>query len=157
MRYILAQDPARMRGRWLNRLAAHIGQSSRLSGLISVAFVLPAEMKRLNTLYRGKSTPTDVLSFSFVDDLPSQRSTVASWSVPSEQKKIVGEIIFCLPMVRVRAREQGRTVQDELRALLVHASLHILGYDHANDRGSRAMEALEKKILAQSAVRLAKP
>lgn len=156
MRYIFAQDPARVRGRWLNRLAAHIGRIGRIPGLISVAFVSPAEMERLNTLYRGKSKPTDVLSFPFLDAQGSRQRKTATRPASSQQKQIAGEIIFCLPMVRVRARMQGHTLRDELKALLVHASLHILGYDHANDKEAKVMEKLEEGLLARSGSRLAK-
>lgn len=158
MRYILAQDPARMRGRWLNGFAARIGRSYGLSGSISVVFVSPAEMTRLNAAYRGIAKPTDVLSFSFLRDVGSPRSTAAAKrSTSSEHTETAGEIIFCLPVVRRKARERRGTLRDELRFLLTHATLHILGYDHARDRDARAMEKLERRLLARGSDRLAKP
>jgi probable rRNA maturation factor len=89
---------------------------------LSVSFVSPAEIKKLNKEYRKKDKPTDVLSFTYKDS---------------------GEIIICPQIIRENAKKFDVAFKKELVRVLIHGILHILGYDHEQ----KAQEAvkMEKK------------
>ena len=77
-----------------------------------------AELRRLNLEFRGSPDPTDVLSFP-------------SGAVSSH----LGDLAISLPRARAQARTYGHTTQDELRILMLHGLLHLLGMDHESDTG----------------------
>ena len=104
---------------------------------ISVAFVTNSEIARLNKLYRHKSGPTDVLSFPA---LPSENSPLATRHSPLP----LGDIAIAPGVARKYARRHNRSLAAELRVLLLHGVLHLLGYDHEADRGQ--MDRLERKL-----------
>lgn len=83
------------------------------------------ELERLNSMFLGKSYPTDVLSF------------------PSGDEHSLGEIAISVERAADQAAEFGHNVFDELRILMLHGVLHLLGMDHERDRG--AMARAEKK------------
>jgi len=83
-----------------------------------------AELRRLNRAFRGHDTPTDVLSF------PSPQSPVPSLSL--------GDLAISLPRARAQARRFGHSLQLEIRILMLHGLLHLLGMDHEIDRGRMA-------------------
>jgi probable rRNA maturation factor len=96
---------------------------------ITLVFVGTAEMKRLNKQYRGKSKPTDVLSFS---------------PVVAES---LGELVFCIPTIKQQAKDHKMTYREEFLYLLIHGVLHLLGYDHEiNDKQAREMYRLQDCI-----------
>lgn len=76
-----------------------------------------ADLERWNARYRGKKTPTDVLSF------------------PSDGSAGLGDIAISLQRARVQAREWGHETEDEIRILMLHGVLHLLGMDHESDSG----------------------
>lgn len=96
---------------------------------ISLAFVGKPEMKRLNSAWRGKNEPTDVLSFAH------------------RQDGLLGEILICYPVAHQQALEKGVPLKAEIRLLITHGVLHLLGYDHAGPKQTQAMQALEERIL----------
>ncbi|MCL2182917.1 MAG: rRNA maturation RNase YbeY [Chitinispirillia bacterium] len=83
-------------------------------------------IRRLNRRYRGKDKPTDVLSFPFGDD------------------DLLGEVYISLQRAKVQARRFGLTYEEELKRLLIHGLLHLMGYDHHKKAGREAMEAKER-------------
>ena len=98
----------------------------------SIVFAGTAAMRRLNRDWRGKDYATDVLSFAYEDELV-------------EGKSFLGEIIIA-PEIAVRqAIEYGVEPEMEIRKLLVHGILHLMGYDHEVDSGE--MERMQKRIL----------
>ena len=99
---------------------------------IAVCFVSDAEIARLNREYRRKKGPTDVLSF------PAGRMKERS------RKKFLGDIAIAPETARRYARRNGRALADELRVLILHGVLHLLGYDHETDHGE--MERLERRL-----------
>lgn len=102
---------------------------------ISVAMVTDAEISGLNKLYRRKSGPTDVLSF------PAPRhSPRATRPAPL----FLGDIAIAPAVAQKYARRNGRTLSHELRVLLLHGVLHLLGYDHETDQGQ--MDRIERKL-----------
>lgn len=104
-----------------------------------VRVVGEAESAQLNRDFRGKSGPTNVLSFPF--EAPA--------GVPS---KLLGDLIVCAPVVRKEAREQQKAARAHWAHMIVHGCLHLLGYDHQSDDQAREMEALEVEILGRLGV-----
>lgn len=93
-------------------------------------------MARLNRDYRGIPSPTDVLSFPLGGE----------W--PLAGQPLLGDIVVCVPKAASQAREAGRTFPSEVRHLLVHGLLHLIGYDHETcPAASRRMRAREREIL----------
>src|SRR5436309_12709995 len=84
-----------------------------------------AELRRLNRDFRGKDYPTDVLSFPAAPQPPA----------PSPR---LGDVAISLPRARVQAREFGHSITQEIRVLMLHGVLHLLGMDHATDGGRMA-------------------
>ena len=93
------------------------------------------ESQSLNSQYRGKDYPTNVLSFPF--DVPE--------GVPLEH---LGDLVMCAPVVAREALEQNKIEWQHWAHLLIHGVLHLQGYDHINDTEAEEMEALEVKKLA---------
>ena len=99
-------------------------------------------MAELNERYRSLAEPTDVLSFSDagVDD--------EDWPEPDdlEQEPFLGDVVICPAVASRNATEDGITLDMELRRLIIHGILHLMGYDHENDQGQ--MRAREEALYA---------
>ncbi len=96
---------------------------------ISIAFVSPEEIQKLNKKYRKKDKPTDVLSFEKV----------------SEFKDEVSEVIICPWQVRENVKESTLSLKKELAKILIHGILHTLGYDHEiSQKEAERMESKER-------------
>ncbi len=78
-------------------------------------------MKKLNRLYRGLDKTTDVLSFPLFYHLRE---------IPADRESLLGDIVINLHAAKRQSSLYGVTVNDEMRRLLIHGFLHILGYDH---------------------------
>ncbi|HEX9208350.1 MAG TPA: rRNA maturation RNase YbeY [Steroidobacteraceae bacterium] len=102
---------------------------------LCVRVVGSAESRRLDRAYRGKDRPTNVLSFP-----ASPEERVATGTL--------GDLVICAPVVAREAREQRKALGAHWAHMVVHGTLHLLGYDHERPRQARAMEALEVEILA---------
>ena len=118
-------------GRWSH--AALRGAGARV-GRVCVRVVAPAESRRLNRSYRGKDRPTNVLSF------PAS-------PVERELASALGDVVICAAVVAREAREQRKPLTAHWAHMVVHGTLHLLGYDHARPREATRMEKLETTIL----------
>lgn len=103
---------------------------------LSVRLVGAREGCALNRQYRGKDYATNVLSFPA--ELPRG---IAS--------PLLGDLAICAPVVAREAHEQGKAPRDHYAHLTVHGVLHLLGFDHENERDAARMEKLETGILAK--------
>lgn len=101
---------------------------------ITVRIVDEAESHQLNFDYRGKDKPTNVLSFPF--EAP-----------PGIELNLLGDLIICRQVVEAEAQEQSKPVLAHWAHMVVHGSLHLLGYDHIQDDEAEEMEALETEIM----------
>jgi probable rRNA maturation factor len=101
---------------------------------LCVRVVGAAESRRLNAGYRGKDRPTNVLSFPAS---PAERTFGGA----------LGDLLVCAPVVAREAREQHKPPVAHWAHMIVHGTLHLLGYDHEVSRAARRMEALEVEIL----------
>ncbi len=92
----------------------------------TVVLVSDRKITELNRLYRGKNEPTDVLSFQ------------------AGQEDYLGDVIISTETALRQAQQLGHSLEKELKILIIHGFLHLLGYDHETDHGE--MRALERKL-----------
>jgi probable rRNA maturation factor len=104
---------------------------------IDVLLTSDGEMQILNREWRGKDKPTNVLSFPS-PDMP----------VPEGEVAHLGDIVLSWGTVALEAREGSMTLSDHVTHLVVHGTLHLLGFDHEDDGEAETMEAKETEILA---------
>src|SRR3954469_3023863 len=101
-------------------------RATGLRGAVSVLITGNPSMRRLNSSFRGKNRPTDVLSF------PAAASA----------NGFAGDIAISLDIAERNARLLGHSVADEIRILILHGMLHLAGYDHENDQGEMAKKEI---------------
>ncbi|UVO49893.1 rRNA maturation RNase YbeY [Sphingomonas sp. SUN019] len=111
---------------------------------ISVRLTNDDEVHTLNQQYRQRDKPTNVLSFPMV-----QSDLIATVSQNSDDGEVLlGDIVMAHGVCTVEAAERGIPIAQHATHLLVHGTLHLLGYDHLNDDEGDAMEAIERDALA---------
>lgn len=102
----------------------------------------------LNADFRAKAAPTNVLSWPETDLAAQIDGTAPDRPVPDPSGTIsLGDIAIAYDTCANEAAEQGKTMANHVTHLIVHATLHLLGYDHVRDLDATRMEALEVKIL----------
>jgi len=112
---------------------------------VTVCLVSDAEIARMNETFRKKKGPTDVLSFPAVARGRPRRP--ASEGGPYKQNnhgEYLGDIAISPATARRYAKKHGRKFSSELRVLILHGVLHLLGYDHETDRGE--MDRVERNL-----------
>ncbi len=109
---------------------------------IAVRVVEEDEIRTLNRDFRQQDKTTNVLSFpaAIMDGLPQ------------DQALLLGDIVVCASIVRAEAAEQGKSVADHWAHMLVHGTLHLLGYDHMTELDAAKMEGLEGRILVEQGI-----
>ena len=107
---------------------------------MAVRIVDEDESQALNRQYRGADKPTNVLAF------PSGSDEFASIGTGGEPSPL-GDLVICGPLVLREAAEQNKDPQHHWHHLLVHGTLHLLGYDHEIEQQAIEMESLEARIL----------
>jgi probable rRNA maturation factor len=127
---------------WVETAVQQSGCTPGDSLEIAVRIVDAEEIQTLNKLYREKDKATNVLSFSAGD----------IEGLPEEAPRALGDVVVCAPIVVAEASEQGKRLADHWGHMLVHGTLHLLGFDHEEDAEAAEMEALESKILASQNV-----
>lgn len=106
---------------------------------LAIRLVDAPEGRNLNRHYRGKDYATNVLSFPA--DLPE--------GLPEGVRlPLLGDLVLCAPVIAREAAEQGKPLAAHYAHLTVHGTLHLLGWDHADEVEAEAMEQLEREILA---------
>ncbi|CWW95511.1 TPA: rRNA maturation RNase YbeY [Haemophilus influenzae] len=101
---------------------------------MTVRIVDEAESHELNLTYRGKDRPTNVLSFPF--ECPDEVELL-----------LLGDLVICRQVVEREAAEQEKPLMAHWAHMVVHGSLHLLGYDHIEDDEAEEMESLETQIM----------
>ena len=109
--------------------------------MISVAFVDPRAIAKLNRQHLGHAGPTDVISFGFAPTGP--------------RAPVVGDIYICPAIARENAARERLGVREELQRLVVHGTLHVLGHEHPEgvDRLASPMWRRQERLLARLAGR----
>lgn len=118
--------------RWIEPVLAARMDAAELC----VRIVDEQEIAELNQRYRHKPGPTNVLSFPFEADIPLE--------VP-----LLGDVVICAAVVEREAQEQDKPRMAHWAHMLVHGTLHLLGYDHLTDAQAHEMEATEIQVLHQ--------
>ena len=111
---------------------------------ISIRLADDAEVRTLNAQYRHKDKPTNVLSFPMIQ--PDLLETVTANSDDGEV--LLGDIVLAHGVCAAEAAEKGLSVEHHAMHLVVHGTLHLLGYDHLGDGDADAMEEIERTALA---------
>ena len=111
---------------------------------VSVKFTHDEEVRALNAAYRGKDKPTNVLSFPMIAEEALSASQAAG---PGEI--LLGDVVLAYGVCAAEAAEKGVAVETHAAHLIVHGTLHLLGYDHeTGSEDAEAMEAIERQALA---------
>jgi probable rRNA maturation factor len=108
---------------------------------ISVLLTGDAKVRDLNAEYRGKHGPTNVLSFPMADPEDLRGASVAG------SELLLGDIIIARGVCAAEAADKGVSIEDHAAHLLVHGTLHLLGYDHEAEKDAADMEAREVRAL----------
>lgn len=120
---------------WVNSALDSVDEDCELS----IRLVDEVESADLNETYRSKSGPTNVLSFPF--------------EAPIEIKpRLLGDLVICAPVVAQEAQTQNKQLMDHWAHMVIHGCLHLLGYDHIEDKEAEEMEGIEKTILKSLAI-----
>ena len=123
------------------RWAAAACEGRIMKADLAIRLVDNKEGLSLNRHYRGKDYATNVLSFP--------ADAAEGVKLPKGVKMpLLGDLVICAPVVAKEAKEQGKALNDHYAHLTVHGALHLLGWDHEDDRDAECMEALEREILA---------
>jgi len=109
---------------WLAELATK-------KSFITIRIVSESESAELNKRYRKIDKPTNILSFLI------------------EGSPLIGDLILCHPIIKEEAKEQNKEIISHYAHLVIHGYLHLLGYDHENDKESIKMEAKEIEVLSR--------
>jgi probable rRNA maturation factor len=103
------------------------------SAELSILLISAEHMRRLNERFAGEDSPTDVLAFPMMEE--------------EDGELLLGDVVVCPEVARAHARRLRRPLQDELDMLLVHGTLHLLGYDHQGPADTSEMERALKEVI----------
>ena len=117
---------------------------SDLAVEVSVKFTNDDEVKALNAAYRNKNKPTNVLSFPMFD-----AELLEPLAMADGGEVLLGDVVLAQGVCASEAADKGVAVEDHAAHLVVHGTLHLLGYDHeTGDADAETMESVERKALA---------
>jgi probable rRNA maturation factor len=131
------------------RLACHAAiESSKIAAIpcqweMAVVLADDAFIRGLNKTYRGHDKPTNVLSFPSVEHMERNAKRVSKGANSFE----LGDVVLALETVEREAQQQNKSFKHHALHLLVHGTLHLLGYDHELDKDATKMEKLEVEVL----------
>lgn len=125
----------------LRRVAAEVLHQEGVTGETELSLVITDDetIRNLNRRFRGVDAPTDVLAFGAGAD---ERFVSAPDSPP-----YLGDVVISYQRAQAQAEEWGHPVAEELRLLVVHGILHLLGYDHEEEADAQKMREREKRLL----------
>ena len=126
------QDKIRLETNIFQTFAESVLDETAIGKTATIAFVSDRKMRQLNLEFRGKDMTTDVLSFPFeADEFEIDES-------------FLGDIVISLEQAQRQALENHFTLENEVKQLILHGILHLLGYDHETDSGE--MNKLELQL-----------
>ena len=121
---------------WVSSAVKAGSEVVREEAELTVRIVDGDESQQLNNDYRGKDKPTNVLSFPFQNP-------------PGITLPLLGDLVICKQVVEQEAIEQNKQLKAHWAHMLIHGTLHLLGYDHIIEEEAIEMEALETKLLVE--------
>ncbi len=127
----------------LHRVAAEVLSQEGVSGEIELSLIVTDDeaVRELNRRFRGVDAPTDVLAFG--------SGTVEHFVTAPENPPYLGDVVISYQRALAQAEELGHAVAEELRLLVIHGILHLLGYDHQEEADARKMREKEDRTLAK--------
>ncbi|MDM8566820.1 rRNA maturation RNase YbeY [Candidatus Halobeggiatoa sp. HSG11] len=120
-----------MLSKWVNAVLEYNTKDNKE---LTIRLVDITEAQQLNFKWRQRNNPTNVLSFPF--ECP-----------PEVNIPLLGDIVICVPLVATEAAEQHKSLYAHWAHLVIHGTLHLLGYDHIDEQQAQLMENIEVKIL----------
>lgn len=116
-------------------LARHVLEAEQVDGAaeLSVLFVTPDHIRRLNARFAGEDHATDVLAFPMMEE--------------EDGALLLGDVVVCPSVAQKNADELGHGIDAELAALVVHGTLHLLGYDHQGEEDKAKMDRRTTDLL----------
>jgi probable rRNA maturation factor len=132
---------------WLEKVALTVLEVEGISHSTEMGLLITDNktVQRLNRVYRGEDEPTDVLSFQMTPDATGDCD--ASFISAPDNIKHLGEVVIAYPQVEKQAIERGYAIEQELALLIIHGTLHLLGYDHESCDDAQIMRAKENQIM----------
>lgn len=115
-------------------VALTLKKTRRKNKTLLIRIVAKKESQKLNSTFRHKNKPTNVLSFPFAD---------------ATKTNFLGDLVICAPIVALEAKEQQKPLQAHWAHMVIHGVLHLLGYDHIKRAEAERMEGLEIRLLAE--------
>ena len=124
---------------YLDEVFSHTLEDQKITNAIfSVIFVGEEEIQKINKEYRNIDKITDVISFAFEDNDDMVYNNI----------RVLGDIYICIPRMIKQAEEYGHSEKRELSFLCCHGLLHLLGYDHVNNKEEeKIMFELQERLL----------
>ncbi len=134
----LESDPEGLPGetdfqQWVEAAISRV-DPGRDEAQLTIRITDEAEIQELNRTYRHQDKPTNVLSFPFEQP-------------PGVEIPLLGDIIICAAVVAREADEQGKPLEAHWAHMVIHGTLHLLGYDHIEEAEAEEMEGLEIALL----------
>lgn len=117
-----------------------------ISGTIELNFISKIEMQRINKTFRKIDKTTDVLSFSYIEEITAPPSP----QKPDPTKSLlIGEIFICTEVAKKQSTQHAHSLTQELLTLFTHGLLHIFGYTHDTDGQEKEMQEMADKLVAK--------
>ncbi len=132
---MIRKEKGKVRIRWVRDIVGKLLDIQGLEGIeLSIYLTDDETIRLLNKNFRGKDKATDVLSFIYDEQVGGY--------------KLLGEIVISIDTAKRQAKELGHSLEEEIKRLLVHGFVHLLGYDHelGEEEEKRFME-LEKRLI----------
>jgi len=123
----------------LSALARHALDSLNVDGTaeLSVLLITADHMRRLNARFAGEDRPTDVLAFPMMEE--------------EDGSLLLGDVVVCPEVARTNAEDRRESLERELEILLVHGTLHLLGYDHQGAEDKARMDERLAQVISSFA------
>ena len=136
----------RLTQKWLREVVAITLSTQKIDRPVELSLLITGdeEVHRLNREYRGIDATTDVISFALSENVAD-----TEFVTPPDHVSRLGEVIISYPQAASQARENKQTIKAEMAWLVVHGLLHLLGYDHQDDKSEAIMRKREDRILRE--------
>lgn len=113
---------------------------------LCISLISDSQIKKINQKFRKKNKPTDILSFSALDEKIIQKNGLKA-AIESDDFVVLGDLVLAFETIISDAKIQQKIFENHLTHMLIHGILHLLGYDHEDSKMAEEMEELEIKIL----------
>ena len=132
---LVRKEKGKVRIRWVRDIVSKLLDSQSLEGIeVSIYLTDDETIRLLNKSFRGKDKATDVLSFIYKEQVGGY--------------KLLGEIVISIDTAKRQAKELGHSLEEEIKRLLVHGFVHLLGYDHElGEVEERQFMELERRLI----------